>query len=235
MLPSRRNSTVISTSPGSPTPTGIAGLSGQLKDFRRFVDVLAHILITRRQQNNAKERFMRTRPVRTAWAGLISLVTLAMILMLAAGTASADNVSATTAVSAGPTAGLPSDWVSRGSGQFETSDPQDLLEYRIELNAVRPEIVEFRLEADKRCIWWKRLVMPDGLGNSWNIDIDPTAGEFADSNALWSPQVHNGQRLELWKAGVLGFPYRVLYIGDLDPIPPGSRVVITWLRDSGTC
>jgi hypothetical protein len=136
---------------------------------------------------------------------------------------------------AAPTQGLPIDWVVRGSGQFETSDPVDLLEYQVVSNAVPQSVVEFRLESSKRCHWGKTLVMPDGQGRSWPIHIDPSRGIFSASDSLWAGQVHNGQHLELWKAGFLGFEYHVLDIGDLGPIQPGSRVVFTWLRDSRTC
>jgi hypothetical protein len=134
-----------------------------------------------------------------------------------------------------PTDGLPSDWVSRGSGQFETSDPQDLLSYQVEIGAVDQSVVEFRLQATRRCLWGKTLVMPDGKGSSWDININPAAGRFSATNGLWAHQVRNGQNLELWKAGTFGIYYKVLEIGDLGALPAGSRVVFTWLRDSWSC
>jgi hypothetical protein len=134
-----------------------------------------------------------------------------------------------------PPQGLPSDWVQKGSGYFRTADSQDLLHYEVVLNAASPAVVDFRLQGYDRCLWGKTLVMPDGLGSSWDIHIDPSRGVYEDQNGLWAHQVHNGQHLQLWKAGTLGFQYKVLEIGDLGALQPGTRVVFTWLKDSSSC
>jgi hypothetical protein len=176
-------------------------------------------------------------------AGALTIPLVAAGILTASSPAQAAGVATATsavrvvnrAVNDDITEGLPSNWVARGSGQFGTSDPQDLLSYRIYPNAVSPSIVTFRLQAVRRCIWAKTLVMPDGLGSRWDLNIDPTRGRFSTENSLWAQQVQNGQNLELWKAGFLGFKYKVLDIGDLNAIPPGSKVVFTWLRDSGSC
>ena len=175
----------------------------------------------------AKAHIRRPSPVRWVMAVVAVLAVAAAVLvgLVPAGVARA----------APPTQGLPANWVALGSGQFETADPVDLLEYRVELNAVDPAVVEFRLESFRRCHWGKTLVMPDGLGSQWDINIGPSRGTFAASNGLWAQQVKNGQSLQLWKAGWWGFKYKVLDIGNLGAIPPGSRVVFTWLRDSGNC
>ena len=176
--------------------------------------------------------------------GVLLLLSVLAAALFLAGSAHASTSADTTlsyrAAAAGlinptPTQGLPPDWVTRGSGYFRTSDPQDLLHYEIQLNVVPSAVVEFRLQGYDRCLWGKTLVMPDGLGSSWPIRINPSRGRFEDGNGLWAQQVGNGQRLELWKAGFLGWEYPVLDIGDLGALPPGSRVVITWLEDSATC
>ncbi|MGW4056963.1 hypothetical protein ACWEGE_01720 [Amycolatopsis sp. NPDC004747] len=173
-----------------------------------------------------------------------TLPTLAIAALLSAGacltTAGTAQASAVAepevhVAAAVPAQGLPVDWVARGSGQFGTADALDLLEYTVELNAVPQEVVEFRLTSSNRCHWGKTLVMPDGLGSSWDIHIDPSQGIYSDSNGLWAQQVHNHQHLTLLKAGFLGVYYQVLVVGDLDAILPGSRVTFRWLTDSRIC
>jgi hypothetical protein len=131
--------------------------------------------------------------------------------------------------------GLPSDWVSHGSACFYTADPQDHLCYEVRHGATNPAVVDFRLEGARACLWAKTLVMPDGEGNQWDIDIDPSRGVFANQNGLWAHQVRNGQHLSFWKAGFLGFKYKVLEVGDLGDLVGGDVVVFRWLRDSGSC
>lgn len=179
---------------------------------------------------------------RVVAVSLTSITTAGALLLGTAGTAPAalsakalTPGTASAAEAASPTQGLPSDWVARGSGQFETSDPVDLLEYRIVEDAVPPDVVDFRLESGKRCHWGKTLVMPDGQGSQWDININPGAGTFSNQSGLWANQVHNGQSLQLWKAGTFGIYYRVLDIRDLGALKPGSLVVFTWLKDSGGC
>jgi hypothetical protein len=177
--------------------------------------------------------------------GVLAAPSLAATLVAGAGVAQASASSDPTrsfmyltgasARSATSAQRLPDDWVRRGSGEFGTSDAQDLLEYRIDHGAVGAEVVQFKLEANLRCIWAKTLVMRDGGGSQWDISINPAAGKYSDSNALWAHQVHNGQVFDLWKAGFLGFPYKVLEFGDLGDLQPGDRVIFTWRRDSGGC
>jgi hypothetical protein len=130
---------------------------------------------------------------------------------------------------------LPPDWVAQGSGTFTTrTDPNDFLSYRVERNAVSQSIAQFRLEDLNRCHWWKELVMPDGLGSEWPLRTDASAGITSATNSLWADQVHNGQLLRFYKAGFFGFSRWVMNVG-IDAVPPGSRVVFRWLRDSPGC
>jgi hypothetical protein len=127
--------------------------------------------------------------------------------------------------------GLAADWPTRASGRFTTEDAPDLIEYRIEPNAVAADVVEFRLESHNSNHWGKTLVMPDGEGNQWDIHIDPSQGSFSAANGLWASQVKNGQHLALWKAKQFGIMHWVLDIGGLENLQPGGRVVFTWLQD----
>jgi hypothetical protein len=127
--------------------------------------------------------------------------------------------------------GLPADWATRASGRFKTEDAPDLIEYRIELNAIGSDAVEFQLASHNFRQWGKTLVMPDGDGNQWDIHIDPSQGIFSASNGLWAHQAKNGQHLSLWKAKQFGIMHWVLDIGGLENIQPGSRVIFTWLQD----
>jgi hypothetical protein len=127
--------------------------------------------------------------------------------------------------------GPPANWVAQGSGRFYTNDSADLIEYRIEPDAVGADIVDFRLEANDSRQWGKVLVLRDGLGSQWDIKIDPSEGSFSDSNSLWAHQVKNGQTLSFWKAKQFGWKNWVLDIGSLEALAPGSRVVFTWLQN----
>jgi hypothetical protein len=167
------------------------------------------------------------------------LVVAFAVLALGAPAAAASATTTTGAAkAASPSAaldGLPANWVALGSGCFFTSDAQDYLCYEVKHGASSPAVVDFRLQGARACLWAKTLVMPDGLGSQWDIDIDPSRGVFANQNGLWAQQVQNGQHLSLWKAGFWGFKYKVLEIGDLGALAGGDKVVFTWLRDSASC
>lgn len=190
------------------------------------------------------QRFVRRIVAATAVRRALLAVPILALALFFTGSAHASTVAAATSTDRAtvarlaypiPPQGLPHDWVQRGSGYFRGSDRQDLLHYQVQLNAVAPNAVEFRLEGHDRCLWGKTLVMPDGEGSSWDIHMDPSQGVFDAQNGLWAHQVHNGQRLKLWKAGFLGFYYKVIEIGDLGALQPGTRVVFTWIKDSDTC
>ena|SRR5689334_6478289 len=164
-----------------------------------------------------------------------ALTTLAIVAPAAAA-------SATTTAGAGQAArpsaaldGLPANWVALGSGCFFTSDAQDYLCYEVKHGVSNPAVVDFRLQGVRACLWAKTLVMPDGEGSQWDINIDPSRGVFANQNGLWAHQVGKGQHLSLWKAGFWGIKYEVLQIGDLGALVGGDKVTFTWLRDSASC
>ncbi len=127
--------------------------------------------------------------------------------------------------------GVPSDWVLRGKGTFETEDAPDVLFYEVQRDAIGAEAVEFQLQASDSRMWRKVLVLRDGLGGQWDIAIDPSQGQFSAANGLWADQVRNGQSLSLWKAKQFGIMTWVLDIGNLEQLAPGSRVIFEWLRD----
>jgi len=137
------------------------------------------------------------------------------------------------AAATGPAiAAPPQDWVDRGSGCFSTEDRYDYICYEVRLNAVAQNVVDFRLEDSNWRHWRKTIIMPDGLGNEWPIWVDASQGRYAAQDGLWAHQVHNGQRLRLYKAGLWGIDTRVMYLGGLERLKPGTLVVFRWLRDS---
>jgi hypothetical protein len=129
-----------------------------------------------------------------------------------------------------PNVGLPANWVDLGSGQFHTED-NDLVQYRVEQNAARADIVDFVLESGNPRMWRKVLVLRDGEGGQWDITIDPSQGTSSASNALWAYQVKHGQTLSFWKAKQFGINVWVMDFAGLEALQPGSRVTFTWLQD----
>jgi hypothetical protein len=89
--------------------------------------------------------------------------------------------------------------------------------------------VTFRLLAAEDITWWKGLLVPDGLGSSWEIWTEnaTTAGE----TSLWANQVHNQQLLEFKKAKLFGVHTGVYQLGDLGRLAPGTRVTFQWAQD----
>jgi hypothetical protein len=82
--------------------------------------------------------------------------------------------------------------------------------------------------------YWKELNVPDGEGSDWNIHTGAgTFGgrRFDDSVALWAHQVHNGQVLTFKKAKTLGLLSNTYILGQLDRLPPLSRVTFDWRED----
>jgi hypothetical protein len=125
-------------------------------------------------------------------------------------------------------------WWSARSGQLGTSDPADIITFRLDENAVAGDIVEFVLEAGPGITWRKVLNVPDGEqpfpGSSW--DVYTQDARNSDRVSLWAGQVNNGQSLQFRKAGFLGIMRAVLDLGDLDGLPAGSRLTFRWTKDS---
>jgi hypothetical protein len=105
----------------------------------------------------------------------------------------------------------------------------DVIYARIDDGVVDPAAVEFVLETVTPVDWWKAIRVPDGLGNSWLIETD--GNKRSDRVTLWAEQVHNGQQLIFHKAKQWGAKRIVYRLGDLDRLPPGSRVTFRWLKD----
>jgi hypothetical protein len=122
----------------------------------------------------------------------------------------------------------PAKWWQLGPGRVPVP-AGDQIEFELQQGALDPSIVEFRLEAGPGITWRKTVNVPDGLGSSW--DIWTQDGKSFDAVSLWAGQVNNGQSLTFTKAGFLGTPHTIGSVGDLEGMPPGSRLVLRWLRD----
>lgn len=116
-------------------------------------------------------------------------------------------------------------------GRLDTADGADILAWHVERAVVSSDIVEFRLCQQAALTWQKTLVMRDGTGGRWNLTVRDDTKCVTDS--LWAHQVNNGQVFPVYKAKVFG---RMTNVGEIDPsdflpLPPGSRLTFTWLRD----
>jgi hypothetical protein len=121
-------------------------------------------------------------------------------------------------------------WANQPEGYFRTRDAADQLFFKVEHNAVQPEIVSFRLVIGHTASGWaKVIVMPDGGGSEWEIKAQHTGGSAG--SALWAQQVQNGQVLTFRKPKGFGFWHDVIEIGFLEDLDPGDRVTFIWLRD----
>jgi hypothetical protein len=120
----------------------------------------------------------------------------------------------------------PQGWWS-GSGTLPLSAP-DRMEYTIAPNAVGADAVEFVLEAGPGITWRKVLNLKDGRGGSW--DIVTQDQQTSDRNGLYVDQLPDGT-LELWKARAFNVMTHVATLGDLDQLPPGTRVTFRWMAD----
>jgi hypothetical protein len=99
----------------------------------------------------------------------------------------------------------------------------------IERDAVAPDAVEFVLQSAPWITWWKQVVVPNGLGGRFILETKNDKHE--DRNGLWAHEVHNGQRLDFWAGGFLGFGRWVGSLGNLERLPPGSRITFRWVQD----
>jgi hypothetical protein len=99
----------------------------------------------------------------------------------------------------------------------------------VETDVADPGIVDFVLTSAPWVTWWKHLILRDGLGGQWTIETKD--GTHAASNALWADQVRNGQQLDFWHAGFLGFGAHLTSLGGLERLPPGSRITFRWQQD----
>lgn len=116
------------------------------------------------------------------------------------------------------------------TGWFKTSDG-DSITYTIEPFGSPSNEVGFRLCLAGSVTWAKRLTMPDGQGSSW--DLNASGSNSCATNSLWATQVTNGQSLTFSKAKLLGVITSVLVkpLNDFLPLPGGSRVTFTWVKD----
>jgi len=119
---------------------------------------------------------------------------------------------------------------ARRTGSFVTSD-RDEIQYVIEPHAVSSDIVEFQLCLGPGLTWEKRMNLPDGGGNSWDLIVRDN--NRCDTNSLWAGQVLNGQVLTFSKAKFLGnvWPIHQMALSDLGVLPGGTRVTFTWMKE----
>jgi hypothetical protein len=127
--------------------------------------------------------------------------------------------------------GAPLHWSEKDFGTIMTSD-HDIINYRIEKNAVDIQEVHFVLELGNGITWWKAINMPDGGGSDWDIECQD--GIRTAGNGLWADQVRNGQSLTFKKAKEFGRHQtnnEGYKLSNLEHLLPGSRVVFTWIQD----
>jgi hypothetical protein len=126
--------------------------------------------------------------------------------------------------------GAPEAWSERNAGEIRTEDGADLIGYGIERGVVDSQIVTFRLIIGGDSSGWRKIInLPDGEGNSWDLDANGR-GATAE-NSLWANQVGNGQVLTFQKAKWFGAMFSVLTLGQLGGLQPGDRVTFAWNRD----
>ena len=122
-------------------------------------------------------------------------------------------------------------WSDRESGTFFTED-HDVINFRIDRNAVNSNSVELKLSLGQGVTWWKAVNISDGIGNSRDIECE---GNFASSsNTIWSNQVGNGQCLTFKKAKAGGYHQNNnegFELCGLEGLTPGSSVTFTWVKD----
>jgi hypothetical protein len=126
--------------------------------------------------------------------------------------------------------GLGEGWANLPGGSFATEDSADLIDYVVQKNAVSSAVVEFSLVIGHTSSGWaKAIIMPDGLGSSWEIRAQGRGASA--TNGLWADQVHNGQILTFRKPKGFGVWHDVIEIGFLGDLDPGDRAVFIWRRD----
>lgn len=104
----------------------------------------------------------------------------------------------------------------------------DLIDVRIDTDAVGPELIEVVLEAAPHITWWKAIRVPDGPDSRTLIQTQDN--RTTDRASVPASALHN-RVLIFHKAKFLG-AHRIVYrLGDLERIPPGGRVTFRWLRD----
>jgi hypothetical protein len=99
----------------------------------------------------------------------------------------------------------------------------------IEQNAVASNAVEFVLQSAPWITWWKQVVVPNGHGGHFILETKDDKHE--DRNGLWADEINNGQQLSLWAGGFWGIGRPVADLGNLQRLPPGSRITFRWVQD----
>jgi hypothetical protein len=122
--------------------------------------------------------------------------------------------------------GHPLAWSEQASGHLVTRD-LDRVDYRIDPQAVPDDQVEFVLQLGDGITWRKELVLKADDGE-WTISAQDANRSAA--NGLYRYQLPHGQ-VRLRKAKAFNLMHDVLELGDVDRLPIGARITITWVRD----
>jgi len=118
------------------------------------------------------------------------------------------------------------------SGQLQTNDAADRLEWFYEPHVAAREFVEFRLCPGIGVTWRKGLVLHSGNSILVDIAIQNDDRKCTSKNVSLA-LLSGGLPVELWKAKTFGISKRVaaMPLSKFMPLRSGSRLTIRWLKD----
>ncbi len=119
---------------------------------------------------------------------------------------------------------------SNSTGMLRTGDDCDQINFVVELNAVASDKVSFRLQPGPGITWWKAVNVPiDGGGYALLQMQDGRS----DAREIARSTLDNTRPVRFGKAKFLGVHTPLGYTWDaLSALPGGSRVTLTWAKDS---
>lgn len=124
----------------------------------------------------------------------------------------------------------PSGWGEADDGKI-TDDELDVIQFRVEHDAVQVDAVEFVLTTEVN-LWRKFLILDDGIGGRWGLVTD--MDKRRDSNGLYVWQLPTG-KLTFWKwkaESMLAMPKMTPKIElPIAHLKGRDRVTFTWLKD----
>jgi hypothetical protein len=111
-------------------------------------------------------------------------------------------------------------------------EPKNRVRFRVEA-ADDPGQIEMRLEVADHITWWKSLSYFMRVG-SWNVERHRIETKDAAKSAeviIYTPEIAQFGRFELWKGGVLGFGAWVQSLDLNTWANRGRRFVFRWEED----
>lgn len=115
------------------------------------------------------------------------------------------------------------------TGQLRTGDDCDEIDFKVDYNAVEPDIISFLLRSGSNVTWWKSIKIP--IASSDYVEIEIANGGSSE-RSIRKLDIDTSRPIRFSKAKFLGVHTQLGYSWDvLQALIGGTRITLTWNRD----